>query len=307
MQKSTPWTFILTGTVIAFMIVGCYVQGAYGGRDQQYIGGNVIICDHRTPISSLPYTIDLPGSYFLTGNLIGSSGSHGITITADDVTIDLNGFTVTGVPGSLHGIRSSGSIANVSIRDGSVVGWERDGVNLNTATDAKLRGITAAANTLKGFTVTDATLDACTARGNGDDGFAGEGSTFRRCRAIDNTSWGFDVDSSVVEDCTVLDTQGGGNGIVLDGDACIARDCRVNLASPTFSPITLLLVSEGLVERNTILGGTRSIEFIDAQSTRCTVMRNVMDGVIFVNGVDHRIAPTETADTSTNPNANLQF
>src|SRR4029077_1681350 len=46
----------------------------------------------RTPISSLPYTISAPGSYYVTANLTGISGQNGINISANDVTIDLGGF-----------------------------------------------------------------------------------------------------------------------------------------------------------------------------------------------------------------------
>src|ERR1039458_3298480 len=48
----------------------------------------------RTPISSVPYTISAPGSYYLTGNLAVSSGTA-ITIAANQVTLDLNGFTLS--------------------------------------------------------------------------------------------------------------------------------------------------------------------------------------------------------------------
>ena len=47
----------------------------------------------RTPISSLPYTISEPGSYYVTGNL--SSTGSGIVIQASGVTVDLMGFSVT--------------------------------------------------------------------------------------------------------------------------------------------------------------------------------------------------------------------
>src|SRR5579883_474024 len=53
----------------------------------------------RTPISSLPFTIYIPGSYYLTTNLTGVSNSDGITISTGNVTLDLNGFTLQGVPG----------------------------------------------------------------------------------------------------------------------------------------------------------------------------------------------------------------
>jgi len=48
----------------------------------------------RTPISSLPFVISSPGSYYLTTNL---SGTSGITISSGNVTLDLNGFTLQGL------------------------------------------------------------------------------------------------------------------------------------------------------------------------------------------------------------------
>src|SRR5713101_4560299 len=47
----------------------------------------------RTPISSLPVFIGQSGSYYLTGSFDLSSGD-GIFISANNVTIDLNGFTI---------------------------------------------------------------------------------------------------------------------------------------------------------------------------------------------------------------------
>src|SRR5687768_1232856 len=47
----------------------------------------------RTPIASLPFTISAPGSYYLTTNLTGSTG---ISIRSSHVSLDLNGFAVTG-------------------------------------------------------------------------------------------------------------------------------------------------------------------------------------------------------------------
>jgi hypothetical protein len=47
----------------------------------------------RTPISSLPFTITNSGSYYLTTNL--NSAGQGITISADNVAIDLSGFGIT--------------------------------------------------------------------------------------------------------------------------------------------------------------------------------------------------------------------
>src|ERR1019366_1029898 len=63
----------------------------------------------RTDVLTLPsgssgqYDISQPGSYYLTTNIIGISNAYlvGIVITAHNVTLDLNGFTMFG-NGSLY-------------------------------------------------------------------------------------------------------------------------------------------------------------------------------------------------------------
>src|SRR5689334_15197042 len=54
----------------------------------------------RTPVSSLPFTISAPGSYYLTGNLNGVPGADGITVNVSGVTLDLNGFTIASTGGA---------------------------------------------------------------------------------------------------------------------------------------------------------------------------------------------------------------
>ncbi len=81
----------------------------------------------RTPVSSLPFTISAPGSYYLTGNLNGAPGVDGITVNASGVTLDLNGFTIS----STGGLNASGNaivlgasapVENISIKNGSING-----------------------------------------------------------------------------------------------------------------------------------------------------------------------------------------
>jgi hypothetical protein len=43
-----------------------------------------------------PYKITKPGSYKLTSNLVVPAGVDGIDILSQDVTLDLNGFSITG-------------------------------------------------------------------------------------------------------------------------------------------------------------------------------------------------------------------
>jgi hypothetical protein len=49
--------------------------------------------------------ITQPGSYYLTGNITVPAGKSGVVFAARNVTLDLNGFTITGQPGSIDGVR----------------------------------------------------------------------------------------------------------------------------------------------------------------------------------------------------------
>ncbi len=72
----------------------------------------------RIPISSLPYTISNPGSYYVTGNLI--SDANGIVVDADDVTIDLMGYSLKG-SGDGSGVYAIGETRrNIEIRNGTL-------------------------------------------------------------------------------------------------------------------------------------------------------------------------------------------
>ncbi len=52
------------------------------------------------------FIISQPGSYYLTGNINGVAGMHGIAISASGVTLDLSGFELRGSPGTLTGVNA---------------------------------------------------------------------------------------------------------------------------------------------------------------------------------------------------------
>src|SRR5262249_9398816 len=56
----------------------------------------------RTPISSAPFTITDSGSYYLTTNITVNSG-NAISIATNNVTLDLNGFTISSTAASPDG------------------------------------------------------------------------------------------------------------------------------------------------------------------------------------------------------------
>lgn len=57
-----------------------------------------------------PYKITQPGTYKLSGNLVVSAAVTGIEIDADNVTVDLNGFTITDPSGTAisNGLAANG-------------------------------------------------------------------------------------------------------------------------------------------------------------------------------------------------------
>ncbi len=79
--------------------------------------------DNRIPITSLPFAISTSGSYYLQGNLQHTGLGNAINVGASDVTIDLNGFTLSSAPGSAG---SAVSIpfdnTNVTVKNGIIAG-----------------------------------------------------------------------------------------------------------------------------------------------------------------------------------------
>ena len=89
----------------------------------------------RTPISALPITINAAGSYYLTGNLNVTAGD-GITITANQVTVDLNGFTIssTANPAAGTAIRLQNGSTDITILNGRIKGGITFSVGTGTFT-----------------------------------------------------------------------------------------------------------------------------------------------------------------------------
>src|SRR5207247_10377014 len=117
----------------------------------------------KNVITSLPFGISQPGSYVLNSNLTGVSSQNGINITANNVTIDLQGFELVGVPGSLHGIAHiSGSLSGLTVRNGTT----RNGGRL---------GVSAGPGVL---------VDEVSFTLNNGGGLAGDGATLRACDIV---------------------------------------------------------------------------------------------------------------------------
>jgi len=222
----------------------------------------------RTPISSLPFTIDTSGSYYLTDNLIGAPPlappppgiipipQDGIKIDADDVTLDLNGFSLIGVEFSQSGINVPSPHTNITIRNGTIRDWGFNGVNAGQAFNSQLTGLLVRGNVASGLIlgqgnivgctsgnngqfgiipIIDCTVIGCTARGNGTVGIdAQQSCRIHDCVAVFNGGKGIDGRvGSIITACVANNNAIGitgthGGAFGLTGDGITVRGCAVS-------------------------------------------------------------------------------
>jgi hypothetical protein len=210
--------------------------------------------------ASLPVTITQPGSYYITNNLTGVSGDSGIVISANNVTLDLMGFTLTGVSGSLSGISVPAAQNNITIRNGNLVNWGGYGINASNASYCQISQIYVISNAAAGLTVgsgclidhcgassnsssgiitaDSAVLNNCTSIHNGASGgsgiSAGTGSTVTACVGSFNVPTNLTIgvsavginlgSNSVIKNCSVVSNNLG----ISTGAGCRIRDCTAN-------------------------------------------------------------------------------
>jgi len=183
----------------------------------------------RTPIGPMTtpgdadstFRISAPGSYYLTGNLTGEVGKHGIEIASNNVSIDLNGFALVGIGGSLSGVfTDTDGRHNHSIVNGAVSNWGGSGVVMgNNAVVRNIRVFSVGGNGIdvdSSSAVTECVVENPISRGIKTR----EVCVVSRCAVNGAIAAGIDLGAdSVVNDCAV--SGGNGTGILL-GAGCTA-------------------------------------------------------------------------------------
>jgi hypothetical protein len=153
-----------------------------------------------TKITSLPYTINDPGFYYVTGNLTAASG-NGIIVTKDDVTIDLMGFRINGTTGGT-GILLNGR-KNVEVRNGTFQGWGTVIAESQTGSGHRVLNVRADTNSIGIFLYGMGHLvKGCTALSNASYGIFVEGGTISgnvasQCGTGIYCKWGSVIGNSV--------------------------------------------------------------------------------------------------------------
>jgi hypothetical protein len=181
---------------------------------------------------SFPVTLSSPGSYKLTSNLVVPANSHGIVISSPNVTLDLNGFTISGpvscasagvcnmAQAGFNGI--SASVPNTVIRNGTVKGFQGAGIQI------------AGSSAVEEMLVTE----------NAGVGLVGgnqlQGTTLvNRVRSTLNKSFGVYLFSSIVNNS--MATANGQGGYYLNTSSLIDSAASGNIGTGVFGGSHLMV------------------------------------------------------------------
>jgi hypothetical protein len=165
----------------------------------------------RKPLGSVggttsPLNIDRPGSYVLMGNVTVTGHQDGISISAEDITLDLNGFTISasGTAGG-SGILIWNGGRSIAIRNGHIVGFMHGIHSTLPTTNISVADITVAEvrGDGIGLGVRGATVDRCAVAVCGGTGITAErvaNSNATRCTGAGIVA--VSVESSIGEGAT---------------------------------------------------------------------------------------------------------
>lgn len=241
----------------------------------------------RTPLSQATtpgdadsvFRITQPGSYYLTGNITVPAGRSGIEIASSGVTIDLNGFTISGAAGALSGIVSGPTtIDAITIRDGAIVNMGQLGIAIVTGgagVSSRIEGVSALRNADTGIHVGhNAVVESCVAAQNGRHGIdCADNAVVRACTAFDNEFDGIRVGrGSAVTDSAVRSNLTGLNA----GDGS-----SVQGVAATFNSVGILLGESSSAINCTadLNAGNGILADFNAHVERCVLTRNGEHGV----------------------------
>ncbi|MEM1181976.1 MAG: right-handed parallel beta-helix repeat-containing protein [Acidobacteriota bacterium] len=201
---------------------GYAVDGVIEINQTAALAGGVTSGD--TP--GFPVTLSESGSYRLTGNLtvVGGDFLEGIDVTGSGITIDLNGFTISGpAQGTGHGIFGDINAQRVTVLNGSITKMGGEGIWIFGA-GAQIRGVKSFENGASGFRMgNQALVDGCTAWDNGDDGIlVSDGGIIRNSTADGNGREGLvgSFGCMIVGNTTIGNTSDGIVGTL----GCLVKD-----------------------------------------------------------------------------------
>lgn len=205
--------------ILAALAVPLYaVDGVVLINQSAALAGNITPGD----APGFPVTISVSGSYRLSGNLtVPDANTTAILITAENVAIDLNGFSIlgstvcSGFPtscsptGSGHGI-TGGGVSNISVFNGDIHGMGARGIYIG-GFGHRIKEIRAVSNGSDGI-LAFGIVQSCVANFNGGSGILTPGLAIDNV-AIANRLEGIEFINQSGVGVNNLAISNGGNGI----------------------------------------------------------------------------------------------
>jgi parallel beta-helix repeat protein len=309
----------MTGITVLF-IAACSQAGANGTTD--------IL---PAPDGPVGVVISQPGHYMLVDNVTRTTPGNAIDVTTSNVTIDLNGYTLSGF-GEFSGVAvyspnvtvRNGTLrtfhfgcyiagSEVTVEDCTVMANAWNGIRIAGA-NAKVKDCTVLDNGWEGIRITGAgaTVEDCTVIGNSIDGIrvVAPGGRLRRIRAESNLQEGIFFATGAhrgeVSDSTVNGNVSRGIRIH-EANNCVVKN---NFVTGNTGGGIYLLVSSGCVfEANTIVGNSNFGIVVGADGNVAIGNRASGNSSNYnVNaGSTHGTIVTGPGSVSSNANDNIEF
>jgi hypothetical protein len=247
---------------------------------------------HTPGVSGIQYFITQSGSYYLTTNIVGVSGDIGIYVSANNVTLDLNGFSLLGSSGASFGISLGGGFADMIVRNGNVSGWSVEPGIYNNAQRVTLENLHVSGNASGVYCPNSTLIRNCVVSGNLLNGITlGNNSTVSDCLVESNGYSGI-----------ALALPGGGN--VITGNNICGNNTNNVIGEGGIRIGTANNRLEGNHITNTGAGGYG----LYVTSTNNIIIRNSVEGSVANNyniSPGNDVGPIGNAATNTSPWGNI--
>jgi len=174
-----------------------------------------------------PFKISTPGSYKLIGNLVVPANTSGILIQSNDVTLDLNGFSITG---AIVCDNQGNTCLPVPTRETTgveAIAGAAGNIFSATIKNGHVRGFSLGVSTFGGI------VEEITAESNFETGIAAEEAVVRRNHASRNHGAGITGINSVLTENVANSNQG--NGFIMAFGGVFGSNSTSNALSADIS------------------------------------------------------------------------
>jgi hypothetical protein len=232
------------------------------------------------------FVIDKPGAYYLAGDRTMTSANTAISITSDDVTLDLNGYCVSSAAAGITAF----SRTNVEIRNGSVGPTKYAGINTSSCTLLRIIDVRVSEAGYSGisyFSAKDTLIERCSAYGCGTDGitsdYNAEGTVIRNCSVKANKGRGMMVGrDALVINC--IATENHKSGIVALSrstvEACLVTRNNSDLVNDEGG---IIATDSCAIRRNNLTANTGCAVYVSSDGAGTVIEDNSITAVKSAN------------------------